>query len=181
MMTINNRQLTIDKYLIGCLLRILGIDPGLRRTGYGLVDVAAQSSIKLIEVGTIEPSEKDLFENRIHKIHLNLEKIISEHSPDVMVLEKLYAHHKHPTTASLLGHVRGVICLLCAQKRISLIEHSVKRIRKSLVGNGNATKEQTRSLVANLLKIKAEQLTLDASDALALALGHAHMIRMKVL
>ena len=164
-----------------CKLRILGIDPGLRRTGYGLVDVTAQSSIKLVEVGTIEPNEKDLFESRIFKIHVNLEKIINTHNPDVMVLEKLYAHHKHPITASILGHVRGVICLLCAQKKIKLIEHSVKRIRKSLVGNGNATKEQTRSLVANLLRINAAQLTLDASDALALALGHAHMIRMKIL
>jgi crossover junction endodeoxyribonuclease RuvC len=162
-------------------MRILGVDPGLRHTGYGLVDVTAQSAIRLVEVGTVEPKEKDLIENRIHKIHANLEKIIDEHKPDVMVLEKLYAHYKHPTTAVLLGHVRGVICLLCAQKKIELIEHSVKRIRKSLVGNGNATKEQTRALIMNLLKINASPLTLDASDALALALGHAHMIRMKVL
>ena len=145
------------------------------------MDVKPQSAIKLVEVGTIEPKEKDLFENRIYKIHLNIEKIIDAHKPDVMVLEKLYAHYKHPATAAILGHARGVICLLCAQKKITLIEHSVKRIRKSLVGNGNATKEQTRSLVAHLFKVDASQLTLDASDALALALGHAHMIRMKVL
>jgi crossover junction endodeoxyribonuclease RuvC len=162
-------------------MRILGVDPGLRRTGYGLVDVTPQSAIRLVEVGTVEPKEKDLIENRIHKIHANLQKIIEEHKPDVMVLEKLYSHYKHPTTAVLLGHVRGVICLLCAENRIELIEHSVKRIRKSLVGNGNATKEQTRALIMNLLKINASPLTLDASDALALALGHAHMIRLKVL
>lgn len=162
-------------------MRILGVDPGLIRTGYGLVDVAAQSSIRLLEAGTIEPDTKDLFENRLRKIHAHLSQIIDAQKPDVMVLEKLYAHHKHPTTASVLGHVRGVICLLCAEKRIQLTEHSVKRIRKSLVGNGNATKEQTRSLIANLLKINAAQLGLDASDALALALGHAHMIRMKIL
>jgi crossover junction endodeoxyribonuclease RuvC len=162
-------------------MRILGIDPGLRRTGYGVVDVTANAAIKLIEVGTVEPKDKDLIENRIHKIHANLEKIISVHKPDVMVLEKLYTHYEHPTTAVLLGHVRGVICLLCAQNRIELIEHSVKRIRKALVGNGNATKEQTRALIMNLLKIKTSPIALDASDALALALGHAHMIRLKVL
>ena len=162
-------------------MRILGVDPGLRRTGFGLVDVSAQTSIRLLEAGTIEPDVKDLIENRIHRIHLGLEKIITDQDPDVLVLEKLYAHHKLPTTASLLGHVRGVICLLCAQKKIQLVEHSVKRIRKSLVGNGNATKEQTRELIANLFKINAEHLTLDASDALALALGHAHMIRLKIL
>lgn len=162
-------------------MRILGVDPGLRRTGYGVVDIKAQTSIKLLEIGTIEPDERDLFERRVLRVYTGLEKILDEHKPDVMVLEKLYAHHKHPATASVLGHVRGVICLLCAQKKIKLIEHSVKRIRKSLVGNGNATKEQTRSLIVNLLKIKTEQLSLDASDALALALGHAHMIRLKIL
>lgn len=162
-------------------MRILGIDPGLRRTGYGIVDITQQSSVKLLEIGTIEPHENDLFERRVLRIYMGLEKIIAVQEPDVLVLEKLYAHHKHPTTASVLGHVRGVICLLSAQKSVTLIEHSVKRIRKSLVGNGNATKEQTRSLIVNLLKLKAEQLSLDASDALALALGHAHMIRMKIL
>ena len=162
-------------------MRILGVDPGLRRTGYGVVDIKPQASIRLLEIGTIEPDEKDLFERRILRVYTGLEKILDDQKPDVMVLEKLYAHYKHPATASVLGHVRGVICLLCAQKKIELIEHSVKRIRKSLVGNGNATKEQTRSLIVNLLKIKTEQLSLDASDALALALGHAHMIRMKIL
>lgn len=172
---------SINDLLVRYPLRILGVDPGLRRTGYGLVDVTTQSSIKLIEAGTIEPDDKDLFENRLRTIHVNLGSIIGAQKPDVMVLEKLYAHHRHPATSAILGHARGVICLLCAEKRIQLVEHSVKRIRKSLVGNGNATKEQTRSLIANLLKINAAQLPLDASDALALALGHAHMIRMKIL
>lgn len=122
-----------------------------------------------------------MFERRVLRVYSGLEKILDDQKPDVMVLEKLYAHYKHPATAAVLGHVRGVICLLCAQKKIKLIEHSVKRIRKSLVGNGNATKEQTRSLIVNLLKIKTEQLSLDASDALALALGHAHMIRLKII
>lgn len=162
-------------------MRILGVDPGLRRTGYGLVDVSPLAGIRLLEAGTIEPGDKDLFERRLHKIYRHLDRIIEVQRPEAMVLEKLYAHHRHPATSSVLGHVRGVICLLCAERKIQLIEHSVKRIRKSLVGNGNATKEQTRSLIVNLLKINAAQLPLDASDALALALGHAHMIRMKIL
>lgn len=162
-------------------MRILGVDPGLRKTGYGIVDISKQASVKLLEIGTIEPQANELFEERIFRIYTGLEKIIAAQNPDVLVLEKLYAHYKHPLTATILGHVRGVICLLSAQKKIKLIEHSVKRIRKSLVGNGNATKEQTRSLIVNVLKIKTEQLSLDASDALALALGHAHMIRLKIL
>ena len=158
-------------------MRILGIDPGLKATGYGVVETQGSglSAVKLLETGTIEPKQKDLIQNRIQKIHTILGELIDEHGPQVLVLEKLYAHHKHPATASKLGHVRGVICLLCAQKNILLAEYSVKRIRKSLTGNGNATKVQIQKIVADLLKIDESKLTLDASDALALALGYVRM------
>lgn len=155
-------------------MKILGIDPGFKATGYGCVEADGRSAV-LHETGTIEPKQKDLIQNRIHKIYTILGGLIDEHKPQVLILEKLYAHHKHPVTASKLGHVRGVICLLCAQKNIELVEHSVKRIRKSLTGNGNATKVQTRRVVADMLRIDEAKLTLDASDALALALGYARM------
>lgn len=155
-------------------MKILGIDPGFKATGYGCIKVDGRS-VTLIETGTIEPKQKDLIENRIQKIYTILGELIEEHQPQILVLEKLYAHIKHPVTASKLGHVRGVICLLCAQNKILLAEHSVKRIRKALTGNGNATKGQTRRVVADLLKIDEAKLTLDASDALALALGYARM------
>ena len=100
--------------------------------------------------------------------------------PDVLVLEKLYSHHNHPTTASIMGHLRGVICLLCAQRDIKLSEQSVKRIRKALVGNGNATKIQTQRVVAHVLHVDERKLTLDASDALALALGYQHLNRLQI-
>ena len=155
-------------------MKILGIDPGFKATGYGCIEANNQSII-LLETGTIEPKEKDLIQNRIQKIYKILGDLMEEHKPQVLVLEKLYAHYKHPVTASKLGHVRGVICLLCAQKNIELVEYSVKRIRKALTGNGNATKIQTKRTVADMLKIDEEKLTLDASDALALALGYVRM------
>ena len=155
-------------------MKILGIDPGFKATGYGCIE-AGRQSVALIETGTIEPKQKDLIQNRIRKVYTILDDLIEEHKPQILVLEKLYAHYKHPVTASKLGHVRGVICLLCAQKNIELAEHSVKRIRKALTGNGNATKMQTRRVVADLLKIDEAKLTLDASDALALALGFVRM------
>ena len=158
-------------------MRIMGIDPGLRVTGYGVIDFV-DHKVKLLEAGVIEPKEKDLIQNRIHRIYQNLDALLLQYQPQIMVLEKLYAHYKHPTTACILGHVRGVICLLCAQRNIRLIEHSVKRIRKAITGNGNAQKLQTRSMVAHLLKIDEQMLTLDASDALALALGHTYMNRL---
>jgi len=155
-------------------MKILGIDPGFKATGYGFIK-ADRRSVALIETGTIEPKQKDLIQNRIQKVYSILGDLIDEHSPQVLVLEKLYAHYKHPVTASKLGHMRGVICLLCAQKNIVLAEYSVKRIRKALTGNGNATKVQTKRIVADLLKIDESKLTLDASDALALSLGYVRM------
>lgn len=163
-------------------MRILGVDPGLKATGYGVIDTKEKSrsatqrdQIKLLETGSIEPSQKDLLQNKLSKIYKNLDDIILQYSPEVMVLEKIYAHYRHPATAFILGHARGVICFLCAHRHLKLAEYSVKRIRKALVGNGNASKQQTRETVAHILNIDAGKLTLDASDALALALGFFHM------
>ena len=160
-------------------MQILGIDPGLNTTGYGVLRYE-QNKMTLIEAGIIQPNRKDLLEHRLQKIYKGVEDVIDQYQPDVLVLEKLYSHYRHPATVSVLGHVRGVICLLCAQKKIELIEHSPKRIRKSVTGTGNATKEQTQRMVAHLLKIDAGRLTLDASDALALAVGYTQMHRHQI-
>ena len=161
-------------------MRILGVDPGLITTGYGIVDIKG-GSVKILEAGTIEPHIKDPFEQRLFKLHLHLTTILQAHHPELVVLEKIYAHYKHPATAALLGHARGVICLSVAQQKIKLVEQSVKRIRKALTGNGNATKIQTQEFVKRLLNIKSAGFKLDASDALSLALGQAHMMRYKLI
>lgn len=150
---------------------IIGIDPGLKATGYGIID-CQRNRLKLLETGTIEPKQKETLQNRIHKIYAIVEELVSQYRPEVLVLEKLYAHYKHPVTATIMGHARGAICLLCAQKNLTLEEFSVKRIRKAITGNGNVTKKQTQRVVAKELNIDANKLTLDASDALALALGY---------
>ncbi|MBU0467722.1 MAG: crossover junction endodeoxyribonuclease RuvC [Candidatus Omnitrophica bacterium] len=157
-------------------MKILGIDPGLKATGYGFID-CTNGTIKLIETGTIEPKQKDLIQYRLNKIYIILDDLIKQHKPEVMVIEKLYSHHNHPITSSILGHVRGVICMLCAQRSVELAEFSPKRIRKSVAGNGNASKIQVKRLVAEILGVDAQKLTLDASDALALALGYANINR----
>jgi len=161
-------------------MRILGIDPGLITTGYGVVDIKA-GGVKILEAGTIEPNTKEAFEVRLLKIHQHITTILQAHQPDIVVLEKLYAHYNHPATATVLGHVRGVICLCTAQQKVELVEQSVKRIRKALIGNGNATKVQCQEFVKRLLNIKSPSFKLDASDALALALGQAHMMRYKLI
>jgi crossover junction endodeoxyribonuclease RuvC len=161
-------------------MRILGIDPGLITTGYGVVEIK-NGGVKILEAGTIEPNVKDPFEQRLFKLHLHITDILKAHHPDVVVLEKLYAHYKHPSTSTILGHARGVICLAVAQQKTELVEQSVKRIRKALIGNGNATKSQMQEFVKRLLNIKSSSFKLDASDALSLALGQAHMMRYKLI
>ena len=157
--------------------RVMGIDPGLKATGYGVVGYAPDGRPQAVEAGSIEPKAGASLAERLLKIHGHLADILERQKPDVVVLEKLCAHQAHPMTAVVMGHARGVICLVCAQKAVAVVEESPKRIRKALSGNGNASKEQTRRVVASFLKIDPAKLTLDTSDALALALGYAGMIR----
>lgn len=158
-------------------MKIIGVDPGLKATGYGVIEIDGAGRIRPLEVGSIGPKAGDLFETKLFKIRKHLDDIVARQEPVALVLEKLYSHYKHPVTAAIMGHVRGVICLVCAERGVKLIEESPKRVRKAVVGNGNASKEQTRRVIANYLKIDPARLTLDASDALALALGYAHMSR----
>jgi crossover junction endodeoxyribonuclease RuvC len=158
-------------------MKIMGIDPGLKATGYGVVTVDGGGRVKPVEAGTIEPKQTGTLPEKLLKIHTHLTGLVVRHKPDVLVLEKLYSHVKHPVTSSIMGHARGVICLVCAEQGVVLVEESPKRIRKAVVGNGNASKEQTCRVVAQVLKVDADKLTLDASDALALALGYASMSR----
>ena len=163
-------------------MRILGVDPGLNATGFGCVDVKNSFDACLVDAGTIEPSAKENLATRLYKVHSHLNQIITQHQPDLMVLEKLYSHHKHPATVAVLGHVRGVICLLGAERKLEIVEYPVKRIRKAITGNGNATKEQTQRTVLHLLKIKSSsRIKWDITDALALALGHMWMDRSRRL
>lgn len=151
---------------------VLGVDPGFKATGYGFIEIKSKQP-KLLETGTIEPKARKRVEEKLDKVYSVLSDLVDQYKPDVMVLEKIYSHYKHPATVAVMGHMRGVICLVCAKKKILLSEQSVKRIRKALTGNGGASKLQTRSCVAHRLKIDEQKLTLDASDALALALGYA--------
>jgi crossover junction endodeoxyribonuclease RuvC len=107
-------------------------------------------------------------------------KLISDTKPDVMVLEKLYAHYRHPTTAYLLGQARGVICLACATKNIPLVEYAATRVKKAIVGRGLASKNQVQRMVANTLSLSSLPRYLDVTDALALAIAHSYMVRSKV-
>lgn len=158
---------------------ILGIDPALRITGYGVI-VARQKTVALTEAGIITTISTEALPARLNKIHRAVSKLIRDTRPDVVVLEKLYAHYRHPTTAYLLGQARGVICLACAQAKLPLVEYAATRVKKATVGKGLASKAQVQRMVASFLGIRELPRYSDVTDALALAIAHSYILRAKV-
>ena len=157
-------------------MRILGIDPGLDVTGYGLVE-DKDNRFKLIEGGIIKTSSNLPIELRLKKIYAGLNELIDKYKPKKLILEKLYSHYKHPTTAILMGHSRGVICLVSGERHLELVSYSAKRIKKAITGNGNASKEQVQRMIQGLLGIEDREIPADVTDALALAVVHSYLAK----
>jgi len=157
-------------------MRILGIDPALSVTGYGVIDFKNKRPF-LLEAGIIATNAKETLPKRLDKIYGGVTKLIFDTKPDVMVLEKLYAHYRHPTTAYLLGQARGVICLACAREDIPLVEYAATRVKKAIVGRGLASKYQVQRMVANILELNKLPKYTDVTDALALAIAHSYIMR----
>jgi crossover junction endodeoxyribonuclease RuvC len=160
-------------------MRILGIDPALTITGYGVVDLN-KSGLSVVEAGVITTTPKDPLARRLYKIYSAIQKLISDTKPEVMVVEKLYAHYRHPTTAYILGHARGVMCLVCAEKNIPLVEYAATRVKKAVVGRGLAPKHQVQRMVANVLGLSSLPKYMDVTDALALAIAHSYIIKSQI-
>lgn len=156
-------------------MKILGIDPGLAITGYGLIDAASPDKIKLIEAGVVRTSSKSAISERLKNLYSNVGDIIKENKPDILVLEKFYSHYRHPSTTIPMSHARGVICLLCGLNNIRLVNYPSTRIKKAIVGNGHASKVQIQKMVSELLRLKKIPTPPDITDALALALGFVYI------
>jgi len=163
-------------------MRILGIDPGLRITGYGAVQIA-DGAIEptLVEAGIFRLDAKKSIESRLVQLFADLEALLDELKPDHMAVEKLYSHYKHPRTAILMAHARGVI-LLAAEKRDIIIEHiPATEAKKAVTGHGHATKSQMQQAVQMQLKLPEAPEPPDVADAIALALTHARRLAVQQL
>lgn len=160
-------------------MKILGVDPALTVTGYGIIETQ-KKILSLLEAGVIVTSAKDALPGRLAKIYRGITKLILDTSPDVLVLEKLYAHYRHPTTAFILGQARGVICLACAEQKLALFEYAATRVKKAIVGEGLASKAQVQKMVASLLNINTLPKYSDVTDALALAIAHSYIARLRL-
>jgi len=170
-------------------MKILGIDPALKITGYGVIvlspkgqqnHISSKKNFSLLEAGIITTSAKELLPQRLDKIYQATQKLVSDARPEVIVLEKLYAHYRHPTTAYILGQARGIICLVAAKKKIPLVEYSATRVKKAIVGKGLAPKYQVQQMVAHLLGLKDLPKYTDVTDALALAIAHSYIAKFKI-
>lgn len=153
-------------------MRILGIDPGLGATGYGVIEARG---FKVVEAGVIRTKTNTPIQERISKIFDEISGIIKEHEPSVLVLEKIYSHYKHPTTAILMGHARAMACLVCGKFDIKLVNYPSTRIKKVITGNGHASKVQVQRMVQTILKLKDPPEPVDVSDALAMALCYCYL------
>jgi len=160
-------------------MRILGVDPALTITGYGVIDVDKKKA-SLIEAGIITTSSRDQTPKRLERINKAVNKLIADTKPDCLVLEKIYAHYRHPVTSYILGQARGVICLACAEAKIPLVEYAATRVKKAIVGNGLASKAQVQRMVASTLNLTSIPKYTDVTDALALALAHSAIMRVKI-
>jgi len=152
-------------------VRILGVDPGLRITGYGAID-ATPGGPRLVEAGIITPAVRAPIERRLGELHAELCAVLKSTQPDVMVIEELWSGYKNPTTAVLMGHARGVLCLAADAHgvRVRHLGHSL--VKRALTGSGAARKEQVKRMVMLQLSLVTEPAPNDVSDALALALAN---------
>jgi len=150
-------------------MRILGIDPGLGTCGYAVIDIQAPDE-KLIEAGTVRTDEKLSLEKRLDQIANDFAAILEKFNPDTVSVEKLYSHYAHPNTAILMGHARGVILQKCAQNQIEVKSFSATKIKKSITGNGRASKEQIQKAIQVLMKLTELPAPPDVADAMAAAI-----------
>ena len=157
---------------------IVGIDPGLQITGYGVL-VSQGRDIKVAEAGVIKTEKGDVFEHKLKEIFSEIGKLIKQFKPDYFAVEELYSHYVHPKTAIVMGHARGVVFLQAAIHNIPVVSYASTRIKKSLTGNGRASKNQVQKMIKVALNIKDEIYSPDTADALAVALCHVNALMGK--
>ncbi len=154
---------------------IMGIDPGLHATGYGVI-TATDGHLALLDAGAIRTSPRQPLAIRLQRLYDALAKVIDAHHPTIAALEAIYTHQLYPTTAAVMAHARGVACLISTQRQLQVVDYLPTRMKKALTGNGHASKEQVARMVEVWLGVADESWSADVTDALALAIAHAHIM-----
>ncbi len=155
-------------------MRIVGIDPGLNLTGYGVID-GSDARIELCEAGVIRNSAHKSLGERLAEIYDGVCETLQSLHPEVMAVEELYSHYREPRTAILMGHARGVICLAAAKAGLRVVHYSATKVKKMLTGSGRAPKEQVQRAIQRELGLPQLPDPPDVADALAVALCHYYL------
>jgi crossover junction endodeoxyribonuclease RuvC len=159
---------------------VLGVDPGLNITGYGVLEVTGPQ-LRIVEAGVVRSRSKDTLDQRLAAIHRGITDVLTTFQPAVMALENLYSHYERPQTAILMGHARGVICLAAAQVRVPVANYAATQIKKTLTGSGRASKFQVQRAICREFGLSGVPEPPDVADALAIALCHVHFSRIPPL
>ena len=161
------------------VIRILGIDPGTATTGYGVVNKVGASPT-MVDYGIITTSPSENAPNRLLDIYGQINKIIDQYSPDVVVMERLF-FAKNQTTAIAVGKACGVMQFAAAQRNLPVIEYTPMEVKQAVVGYGGAEKKQVQYMIQRILSLREIPKPDDAADALALAVCHAHSEKIRGL
>ncbi|MFO0942111.1 MAG: crossover junction endodeoxyribonuclease RuvC [Pirellulales bacterium] len=153
--------------------RILGIDPALGTTGYGVIEVDG-NTVRLVDAGIVRTRTTTTLENRLVEIYDGLCELIDDLNPGCMAIEELYSHYDRPTTAILMGHARGAIFLAAAKRKLEVFPYPATKVKKTLTGNGHAPKAQMQMAIKLQLGLSKFPEPADVADALAIALTHHH-------
>lgn len=156
---------------------ILGIDPGLNRTGYGVLEWTAAGP-KLLEAGLVRGGSSDDLGVRLKELHAGIEEVLAAFRPSAVAMEDLYSHYERPRTAILMGHARGVICLAAAQAGLPVVSYAATQVKRILTGNGRAPKSQMQQAICREFRLTQLPEPADVADALAVALCHGHLARV---
>jgi crossover junction endodeoxyribonuclease RuvC len=158
-------------------MRILGIDPGSRFLGFAVIDVAPQN-IKVVEIGVYKFNQNFNLNQRLVEVGQGIKDLLHSYQPNHVSLEKIFLG-KNADSAFKLGHARGVVIYQCINREIPLFEYATRVVKKGITGQGSAEKNQVRATLEAYLKIDKIK-SLDASDALALAVHHGLQLRSQI-
>jgi crossover junction endodeoxyribonuclease RuvC len=158
-------------------MRILGIDPGIGRAGWGVVDESG-GKVTVIDYGCVETPKEHSLEQRIETLYDAMTKIIVVHKPAALAIESLF-FNKNVSTAIAVGQARGVVLLAAAQNKISVTSYTPQQVKIGVTGYGKADKNQVGQMVKMVLRLHSLPKPDDTADALAIAVTHAFSYKVK--
>lgn len=162
-------------------MRVLGIDPGLVRTGWAVVESSGRG-VLVRGHGVIAPTTSDELPARLAAGARQLRLVIEEHQPKLVTLEEVFTAPRHPRSALLMAHMRGVICLVVEEAGLPIVPMTATTVKQRLTGAGHASKDQVQRMVLRLTGlVPTSRLKLDETDALALALAGLHQTSQRLV